>query len=368
MAKKEYYYEAVLKNMMENIESGVYQYGQLLPPERDLAEQYQVNRTTIRKALELLTEDGYIVKRQGSGNRVVYQKDGWQSAEPAEDIPHSEEKMIGFFIPGGKDGDYRLEQPFYMNLYYYVELGCRGEKCRVVCITVTDLEDFKSVLKQYRFAGICFMAMIKSDIVACARENQIPVVTVNGRFPNTVCVTMDNVNGGYLAVKYLLEKGHRKISYIVGPENYFTSQDRMLGAIKACNEIGLLPEKEQIVAGDWTFSGGYQAMQEILARPKEMWPTAVFAFNEEMSYGAMKAISEHYLKVPEDISLIGFDNALDVAYAKEVTTIDGNIEQVARVLVRTLMNAIDGKGMDSAATIVLPVRLLEHGSVKDLTE
>lgn len=362
MSKKEYYYEYVFNDIAQKIESGEYGHKQLLPPERLIADYYQVNRTTVRKALDLLAEKQYIEKRQGAGSQVIY-----ESPEKSDDSNEGgKEKIIGFFLPGGKYKDFRLEQPFYMSLYYYIESKCREHNYRVVCMTVTEMDEFINLTNQYDFSGALFMTKVCSDIVEYARNAGIPSVTVNAKYADIPCITMDNVNGGYLATKYLLDKGHRKIAFITGPEKYFTSEDRILGATKAMNEYDIPFSKKDMVMSDWTYSGGYAAMQELLKQPKETWPSALFVFNEEMSYGAIKALSEQDMNVPEDISIIGFDNTSTSKYGDTVTVIDGNIKLVARTASTVLMNLIDKRGLDYGVVIQLPVRIIEHDSVRSL--
>jgi len=361
LAKKEFFYEHILNDMIQKIESGEYQYKQLLPSERDIAEQYQVNRTTVRKALMLLEEKGYIEKRQGAGSQVIYEKKDTEAGCETEEG----EKTIGFFIPGGKNKDIRFDQPFYMSMYFYIELECRKYNYRVVCTTLRDLEDFISITSQYTFSGAFFMSKMPGDIVAYARNMGIPSVSVNSKFPNTPCITMDNVNGGYLATKHLLEKGHRKIAFIIGPDSYFTSEDRMLGVMKAMNEWQVPVQEDYIVRADWTYNGGCAAMRELLDRKREEWPTAVFAFNEEMTQGVMGALKERGLFVPKDMSIVGFENTSITKYRNMITMIDSDIKQMANIVSTMLLNLIDGHGIQYEITVMVPVHLLEAETVSD---
>lgn len=357
MAKKEFLYEQILHDMVQKIENGEYAYKQMLPAEREIAENYKANRTTVRRALELLAEKGYVEKIQGSGNQVVYER--------PENMYTNEqgEKTIGFFVPGNNSKDIRLDQPFYMSLYFYIELECREHNYRVVCLTVMDLDDFVSVTKQYSFAGALFMSKMQNDIVQYARDMGIPSVSVNSKFPGIPCVTVDNVNGGYLATKYLLDKGHRRIGFITGPDSYFTSEDRVLGVLKAMNERRLSISKEYMVKADWTYRGGYEAMKELLNCRKEEWPTAVFAFNEEMTQGAMKALREKGISIPENMGIVGFENTSITKYRNMITMIDSNMKQMAKTVSTLLVNMIDGCGLPYGIVVVLPVCLLEGGTV-----
>lgn len=360
MPKKEFFYEHITNDISGKIECGEYKFMQYLPSERDMADHYQVNRTTIRKALDVLAEKNYIEKRRGASSRVIF-----HSPENSGET-EKKEKVIGFFIPGGIIKDIHLHHPFYMCLYYYLESMCREENYRVICITVTDLEDFISLTRQYHFSGVFFTAKIRREIVQYAKSEGMIAVAVNEKFPDIPCVITDNVNIGYLAVKYLLEKGHRKIAVITGPDTYFTSEDRMLGVAKAMNEYHSVLDPQNVVRTDWTYHGGYTAMKKLLSRSKDTWPTAVFTFNEEMTHGAVKALAEQNLNVPEDMSIIGYDNASRGKYGNVLTMIDGNIKKVAKTASTILMNRIAGYDLDYEVVIQLPVKLLEYESVRDI--
>lgn len=359
MPKRDYSYEMVRRDLVRRIEEGEYLYNGFLPSEKELAEQHQVSSVTVRKALELMAADGYILKRQGKGSQVVYRQ-----GETPED---TQEKTIGFFFPSGRGEAFRKKHSFYMSymsLYSYIEKNCRKRNYRVVYLTIRDLDDFIRLTKQYHFSGAFFMSKIPEAVVRYAYEMRLPAVTVNEKFPGLPCITMDNVGGGYIAVKHLLDCGHRKIMFVTGPQKYFTSEDRLLGAAKAMEERGLPVTKENMVTADWSFDGGYAAMREILDRPRETWPTAVFVFNEDMSLGVTRALSERRLSVPDDVSVISFDGTFGGKYLTDITTIDGSIRLMAETASTVLINQVNGYGVGGGVTILIPVQLKEYGAVK----
>ena len=117
-------------------------------------------------------------------------------------------------------------------------------------------------------------------------------------------IWVDNVRGGYLATRFLIDKGHRKIADIAGNLYFQVALDRIEGYKRALDEAGIGFSEEWVAAGDFLTHGGYQAMKELLP----LGCTAVFAANDAMAYGALQAIWEAGLKVPEDIAIIGFDD------------------------------------------------------------
>lgn len=124
--------------------------------------------------------------------------------------------------------------------------------------------------------------------------------------PNCSTVSDDQQGGGYLATKYLLDRGHTGIRYISGPAESLSSQRRMQGWEEALREAGLEPATP--LQGDWNAQSGYEAGAKLAEDPG---CTAVLAANDNMAYGAMLALRERGRRVPEDVSIVGFDDALE---------------------------------------------------------
>lgn len=135
-----------------------------------------------------------------------------------------------------------------------------------------------------------------------------PVVLIDRKMERTECdcVLVDNEGAARDALERLFAAGHRKIGIIAGPDNIYTAKERLSGYRKAFREKGLTPEKEMIARGDYTIAGGARAMRELMEKNKEM--TAVFISNYEMTVGAMMELNDMGVSVPEELSVIGFDN------------------------------------------------------------
>ena len=120
------------------------------------------------------------------------------------------------------------------------------------------------------------------------------------------CVLVDNKGAAEEAVERLFAAGHRKIGIIAGPDKIYTAKERLSGYRKAFYGKGMTPGEEFIARGDYTIAGGARAMRELMEKNKEM--TAVFISNYEMTVGAMMELNDLGVSVPEELSVIGFDN------------------------------------------------------------
>jgi LacI family transcriptional regulator len=139
-------------------------------------------------------------------------------------------------------------------------------------------------------------------------ERGFPIVVIDdqGQPTGIPWVSADNRKGAYIATWYLLQLGHRSIAYIQGPQKYLVSYERYQGYCEALREAGISPDPTLLMEGDFMPSSGHTCASQLLAL--EDRPTAIFAANDQMAYGVLAAAGEYGLRVPEDLSLIGFDD------------------------------------------------------------
>ena len=198
-------------------------------------------------------------------------------------------------------------------------------------------------------------------------ESDFPIVVIDMFNKNTSTVTSDNVEGCNLAINYLYDLGHRKIAHISGASysDNWPSTIRKEGYIKAMNRLNLKILDGYIADGvNFDVSGGYRAMKDLL-RLKER-PTAVFASCDKIAIGAINAIKEVGLSIPEDISIIGFD---DIELAKyitpKLTTIRQKCDEIGKTTVDLLVEQINQKAKLKINKII-PVELMERDSCRKI--
>ena len=156
------------------------------------------------------------------------------------------------------------------------------------------------------------------------------------------CVLVDNEDAAEKAVAMLVEQEHRKIGLIGGPDEVFTARQRMIGYIKALKKHGLPVDEKLIFHGDYTIQGGVQAVESLVKENPDM--TAVFVTNYEMTMGAVIGLNEMGMSMPEEISLIGFDN-LPFARAcrPSLTIVSQPTERIARETAQIMLERLEGK-------------------------
>jgi DNA-binding LacI/PurR family transcriptional regulator len=197
----------------------------------------------------------------------------------------------------------------------------------------------------------------------------VPVVTTGyaGDKPGVYSVSADSQLGAYLATSYLIELGHRRIAAITGPEGAYESDVRSLGFEQAFLERGIEVDRSLLFEGDWFVEGGYSATKALLERRKDF--TALFVqSSDRAAMGAARALHEAGMRIPTDVSLIGF-NDLDTSrfMIPALTTVRYPSRELGEIAVRALIDAIDGRTDSSALTKDEKERLLPSLVVRETT-
>ncbi|WP_424767213.1 LacI family DNA-binding transcriptional regulator [Paenibacillus sp. sgz302251] len=159
--------------------------------------------------------------------------------------------------------------------------------------------------------------------------------------PNRIVFNFDNITGVGQAIDYLAELGHKRIGMINGDMNRYSGPSKWEGFQLAMERHRLPIEEQWILPGDFEEASGYKAIKELLKTASEL-PTAIFAANDSVAFGAIRALKEAGIQVPRDISIIGFDDhTLSVHYSPPVTTIRVDFSEMMADLTRTLISGIE---------------------------
>lgn len=196
-------------------------------------------------------------------------------------------------------------------------------------------------------------------------ESSLPSVVLNVHSDKTNVVYSNNNHACELVIDHLYSLGHRNIAHIAGASDTFTGKERLNGYKLALDKYGIPLNESYIVDGGYfSYEGGYEAMNQLLTL--EDVPTAIFAAGDIMALGALKAIKEAGLSVPEDISIVGFDD-IDLAQhiTPSLTTIRQNTELMGKKAADLLLNQINHKDDDYSA-VILPVELMVRESTAKL--
>lgn len=234
-------------------------------------------------------------------------------------------------------------------------------------------EDYFGLVKQEirklmakQVEGIIYVTA-HERIMHCIPDNlPIPAVmaygyTQSGKVPSVV---VDDEHGAYEAVQYLIERGHKQIGVITGKNDSIHMQARLVGYQKALRDNGLMYNPEFIYYGDWNREAGYNGTEKLLDRGV----TAIFCMNDIMAGGVYDRADELGLRIPEDISVVGYDNReLSSYYKLPLTTITLPLHDIGYRAAEVMIDLLDKKIMPQKEELVylMPCHRLVRKSVKE---
>lgn len=207
--------------------------------------------------------------------------------------------------------------------------------------------------REQEYINLLLQKQADGMVLLTARQDKAKLEEIAEHFPmvlaceymdgsNVPTVSIDNISSARKATEHLIQQGHTKIAHITGPINVVLGRDRLRGFQQAMMSHDLEIDSAYIQEGDFSFESGYNQMLKFLAL--ETPPTAVFAFNDEMAMGAIKAVKDSNLLVPNDVAIVGFDNIKMASVIEpNLTTIDQPKYEIGKKAMELLLNLINGE-------------------------
>jgi len=208
--------------------------------------------------------------------------------------------------------------------------------------------------------GIILFTSALSDAALKAYARKVPIV-VTGRVlkaKGLVSMQVDDRNGALIAMRHLLELGHRRIAFVAGFENHPDANERLAGYRSALEAAGISYDPRLVVAGDFHEEGGMQAVYQLM--DSNIPFTAMFCINDETAYGACLALFRKGMRVPDDISVIGFDDLPSSTYrVPPLTSVHQSVQQVGESAAEAILQMVAGRRPQVA---VPPIELVVRES------
>ncbi len=198
-------------------------------------------------------------------------------------------------------------------------------------------------------------------------DQETPVVLLDRNINNLNCdvVLTDNINGSYDAVEQLIKRGHKRIGIICGPENIYTSQERLKGYHRVHEDYSIPIDKDLIKYGDYQTESGHQKLIELLNLKDP--PTAVFVTNYEMTLGAIISINENNINIPEELSIIGYDNIQMAQIVQPpLSIVTQPMQEIGETAAKTILQRLRGDMTKFPAIYRLKSDVLIKKSVKNI--
>lgn len=279
----------------------------------------------------------------------------------ARSLKRNRSQVIGLLISD-------ISNPYFTSLVRAVEDVAHGAGYSVMLCN-TDEDPAKElrylhVLRQKRVDGVLIAPTgSRHRYLEHLIESGFPVVCFDRVLPDLRCdaVTLDNVGGAHQAVCHLIRLGHRRIGIIAGLARVGTTAERLTGYRRALAEYGIQEEPELVRGADGRLDGGRQQAETLLdlANP----PSAIFATNNLMTLGALVALQLRGIRVPDDVSLVGFDDfEWTVVLQPRLTTVAQPTYDIGKIAARMLIERVEHRTSDGPRRVILPPHLIVRQS------
>jgi len=303
---------------------------------KDVAKRAEVSITTVSHVINgtRYVSDALTQKVHEAMNALNYRPNSL-----ARSLRSGRSRSIGLVIPD-------ISNLFFAEISRKIEdNGFLHQYSVILCNTDDDPKKesaYINVLLEKQVDGIIFISSgSKGEGLNQIQQSKIPIVIADRDMKNINAdiVLVDNWAGGYEATNYLITLGHERIGCITGPSVVTPSALRVEGYKQALSEKNIPFASELVVSGDFRFEGGEKAMRQLI--DLEERPTAVFVCNDMMALGAMRAINDANLAIPDDLSIIGFDNIpLSNTTVPSLSTTEQPVAEMAKIVVDLLINRI----------------------------
>ena len=358
-------YYQLKKILQSQIEKGKYKLGDKIPSENELAEKYGISRPTVRQAFNELTQEEWLYKERGRGTFC-----GFIPTETSKEI-----KSIAAFIPSVlsyifpyilRGIDDVVHQKGYNMILVHSDCKLEKEKEQLRSLMNKGIKGF--IIDRVHSAS-------KDDSYLAhffeLKRKGIPFVLMDNFIEKLECsyVKLDDVLGGYLATEYLIKLGHKRIGCIY-LNTYQQGINRHRGYKEALGKYNLEYDEELVKtyeAGVPRIGNSIQLLVNELLALEERRPTAIFFYNDEITYYGYNTIRERELRVPDDISIVGFDNCkIAIPSSLRLTTVEHPKYKLGKKAAEVLFQQIENKGNMNIQQVILKPTLIIGNSCRDV--
>lgn len=354
-------YRVMMDELKSQISSGHYAPEAQLPTEAELSSTFGVSRITTRRALEELERDGFIYRVKGSGSFVKPRQRGQEQRSVGMD------KMISLILPSEDDrgtmGYIRGASDWLNANNYYLSIHQSDY----------DSQKERDLLEMLIRKGIAAIILYPRndqtnyDILHRLCLEDYPIVTIDKYFDSLPvgAVVSDNFSGSYQAVSRLIELGHRKIAFLtaVSIESTSSVRNRYFGYCQALKDHGLPVDSRYIRLNmkDYREKVGFERFyNELLDSYRTEGVTAVQTENDLIAANLLNRCLERGIRIPEDISIIGFDNNPVTEHVIiPLTTVEQNFYEIGRQAAEHVVNWLE-RGKQTPDRTLIPVKLVER--------
>ena len=320
---------------------------------RDVAKYAGVSPSTVSRAL---SGAAYVEPEKKAKILRAVSELNYKPNLAARSLKRGGSRLIGLIIPD-------IMNPYYPEVVKYMEV-CAMEAgySLILCDALGDAKKEEELFVD----GILYIASTENIEHVKPYIGDIPMVIVNRTFDvDAPCINIDNVDASYQAVKYLAGKGHRKIALYINDKDRQYNRERLAGCLKVFEEYGIRDYGKYMVKDVESEDDAYVKTLELMKA--EDRPTAVFMFNDFMAFGVYRGITKSGLQIPDDISVVGFDDIPSVKYLDPpLTTLRHSLADTSEVIFEKLAEQMRSQTCAPASRTYFKGRLIVRESVREI--
>jgi LacI family transcriptional regulator, galactose operon repressor len=324
----------------------------------DVAREAGVSTATVSRALN---DTGQIAPTTRKAIEEAVKRLGYRPNTIARSLVTKSTQTIAFLLPD-------ITNPFYAALVSGIQqIALASDHTMLLCTTEGDPEreaEYLSLLHAKQVDGALVDGLVlPPDRIAQFVEDGFPIVCLDRdvKSPSVPLVQVDNKRGARLATEHLLGLGHQRIAHVAGAPELGISAERLTGYRGTLAAAGVAHDPRLVATGRFTEDGGYEATRSLLESGLEF--TAVFAANDLSAIGTINAITESGRKVPEDVSVIGFDDLRLSAYTSPpLTTVRQPAVEIAQQATEILLDLIKGRRVRKLRYLLEPTLVVRRST------
>jgi LacI family transcriptional regulator len=321
----------------------------------DIAKEAGVSRSTVSR---VVNDNPHVRDDVRQRVRDVIDRTGYRPHAAARTLASQRSLMLGLVVPRGVRTFFT--DPYFLHLTQGLVEACNQYNYTLgLFLAGAHEEDDKVVPRVSRpgfLDGILIQSGARGDqLIQQLMHANLPLVVIGRPFDmtNVSYIDVDNIDAARNAVLHLIRLGYKRIATIAGPRRLTAGEDRLQGYRRALRDRGMDFDPELIVEGDFTEAGGYEAMSQLLPHK----PDAVFAASDIMAVGAMRAVRDAGLSIPDDIAMVGFDDiSLATLPEPPLTTVHQPVQQFGKAAIELLLDLIEN-GIQPPRRVVMVTEL-----------
>ncbi len=302
----------------------------------DIAEKAGVSVATVSRALN---NKGPVSAKTKARIQQIANQFNYTPNVSARGLSSQKTETIGLILP-------ELADEFFMDILRGVDEAASRSGYYVMVSSSHSRRDMVETMLEFmsgsRVDGVILMApMLHRNFRDMIDRVSRPLVLLNNydKIPNTTCINIKNFQGAFAMTEHLIKQGHKRIALIKGPEGNNDARQRMLGFQEAMVKNNLELDSDLIVSGDFSSKSGYFAFMRLMNA--EHKPDAIFALNDMMAIGCFEAAHQNNLTIPQDVSLVGFDDIYMTRFLNpRLTTVHTPIMELGQRAVNYLLKMI----------------------------